>query len=440
MASAQSLQPGGGGVEDPLTLPNASKDDAGHRQPPQQRPEVEGVPAESPPGEQRGQRGRGEEPAERPERRRPRSPAGSARGGHRLPHVTTGLVHRRTRRVERHRCVAVVHQRRSDGSAAPQERQRWPIGMPSVSEPVHSRLTGSMVLTPAAAASGRERSPHGRPDGGRHLPRQAARHRVPVLRDLRGLRSSWDYGPLGIELKRNVASSGGARWSSCATTSWGSRPPSSCRRRCGRPAATSRSSPTRWSSASTAISGSAPTTCRSRRRAATRWTCPNCGQTTFTEPRNFNLMFRTNMGPVEDAENTVLPAPRDRAGDVRRLRHGPAGQPQEDPVRHRAGRQVRSATRSRPGTSSTALREFEQMEMEFFVEPGTDEEWHEYWIEQRMGWWTELGIARGEPAHPRARRGRAVATTRSGPSTSSTGSRSRTGASSRGSRTGPTST
>ena len=61
-----------------------------------------------------------------------------------------------------------------------------------------------------------------------------------------------------------------------------------------------------------------------------------------------------------------------------------------------------------PGNFIYRLREFEQMEMEFFVEPGTDEDWHEYWIGERMRWWTDLGLDE-DTSGPRARRRRAVA-------------------------------
>ncbi len=122
--------------------------------------------------------------------------------------------------------------------------------------------------------------------------------------------------------------------------------------------------------------------------------CPNCGQTAFTQPRNFHLMFKTNMGPIDDAENTVYLRPETAQGmfvdfatiqQVSR-RKVPFGIAQ-------IGRVFRNEIT--PGNFIYRLREFEQMEMEFFVEPGTDEEWHEFWIAERMRWWTDLGL-RGE--------------------------------------------
>ena len=95
-----------------------------------------------------------------------------------------------------------------------------------------------------------------------------------------------------------------------------------------------------------------------------------------------------------------------------------------------------------PGNFIFRTREFEQMEMEFFVKPGEDEEWHQYWIDARTQWYVDLGVEAGQPAPLRAPARRSSPTTRSAPSTSSTasGSPARSGASSRASPTAPTST
>ena len=94
-----------------------------------------------------------------------------------------------------------------------------------------------------------------------------------------------------------------------------------------------------------------------------------------------------------------------------------------------------------PGNFIFRTREFEQMEMEFFVVPGTDEEWHQYWIDERTRWYVDLGIAAENLRHYEHLR-RSSLTTASAPSTSSTvsGSPARNGASSRASPTAPTST
>jgi glycyl-tRNA synthetase len=125
-----------------------------------------------------------------------------------------------------------------------------------------------------------------------------------------------------------------------------------------------------------------------------RPTCPNCGNDAFTDPRNFNMMFRTHMGPVEDETNEVYLRPETAQGmfvdfttiqtaSRKKLPFGIA----------QIGKSFRNEIT--PGNFIFRTREFEQMELEFFVEPGTDEEWHEYWIQDRLGWYTDLGI-RGE--------------------------------------------
>jgi glycyl-tRNA synthetase len=128
-------------------------------------------------------------------------------------------------------------------------------------------------------------------------------------------------------------------------------------------------------------------------------TCPNCGNDAFTDPRNFNLMFKTHMGPVEDEANAVYLRPETAQGmfvdfatiqtsSRKKLPFGIA--------------QIGKAFRNEitPGNFIFRMREFEQMELEFFVEPGTDEDWHEYWIGDRLAWYTDLGI---DPEHLRLR-------------------------------------
>jgi hypothetical protein len=129
-----------------------------------------------------------------------------------------------------------------------------------------------------------------------------------------GFRSTYDYGPLGVLLLRNVKD---AWWRSMVQlrTTWSaSTPPSSRRPPCGRRRATWPTSPTRSSTA----------------RVQERFrldklddpdTCPNCGaKDSFTEARQFNLMFKTHAGPVEEAGRRGLPAARDGPGHVRQLR------------------------------------------------------------------------------------------------------------------------
>ena len=219
-----------------------------------------------------------------------------------------------------------------------------------------------------------------------------------------GLRSSWDYGPLGVELRRNIRA---AWWRSMvqlredvvgvetavimSTKVWEASghleaftdPLVECLN-CHQ-----RFRADHLQGFHAPQSGhEADETTLDMERAPT---CPNCGHTAFTQPRNFQLMFKTTMGPVEDAENAVYLRPETAQGmfvdfpivqQVSR-RKVPFGIAQ-------IGKSFRNEIT--PGNFIFRLREFEQMEMEFFVEPGTDEAWHERWIEERLGWYTDLGV------------------------------------------------
>ncbi len=120
--------------------------------------------------------------------------------------------------------------------------------------------------------------------------------------------------------------------------------------------------------------------------------CPECGGE-LTEPRMFNLMFKTYVGPVEDDASVAYLRPETAQGIFvnfdnvltttrRKLPFGIA--------------QIGKAFRNEitPGNFIFRDREFEQMEIEYFVMPGTDEEWHERWIQERFDWWLGLGVQR----------------------------------------------
>jgi glycyl-tRNA synthetase len=120
--------------------------------------------------------------------------------------------------------------------------------------------------------------------------------------------------------------------------------------------------------------------------------CPVCGTTgQFTEPRQFNLMFKTFMGPVESDSTTVYLRPETAQGIYVNFRNIQDSSRQKIPF---GIAQVGKAFRNEitPGNFVFRTREFEQMEMQFFVKPGTDDEWFDYWMEQRMEWVTTLGI------------------------------------------------
>jgi glycyl-tRNA synthetase len=133
--------------------------------------------------------------------------------------------------------------------------------------------------------------------------------------------------------------------------------------------------------------------CKKRWRAdhLTSDRCPECGGE-LSAPRQFNLMFKTHIGPVQETGTEVYLRPETAQGmfvDFKNVVNSmrvrvPFGIAQQ-------GRSFRNEITT--GNFIFRLREFEQMEMEFFVRPGEDEQWHEYWIDQRYKWYTDvLGI------------------------------------------------
>ena len=201
-----------------------------------------------------------------------------------------------------------------------------------------------------------------------------------------GLRSAWDWGPLGVELKRNVKQ----QWWQAIVHS---------RSDVVGLESSIIMSPKVWEASGHVETFTDPLVecmnCHKRYRADhidLSRACRNCGQgPSWTEPRKFHLMFKSHMGPVEDSAHTVYLRPETAQGmfvdfitvqqaSRKRIPFGIAQQ----------GKSFRNEIT--PGNFVFRTREFEQMEMEFFVEPGTDDQWHEYWIEQRMNWYLDLGI------------------------------------------------
>ncbi len=202
-----------------------------------------------------------------------------------------------------------------------------------------------------------------------------------------GLGSTFDYGPLGIELKRNVRE---AWWSEVV------------RRRfdvLGLDAAILMH-PRTWAASGHLENFTDPLvdcrSCKQRFRASDLSTqnCPACGGQ-LTEPRQFNLMFKTFIGPVEDSASTVYLRPETAQGifvnfanivDTQRVKL-PFGVAQ-------TGKSFRNEIT--PGNFIFRTREFEQMEMEFFVRPDETEEqrWFDYWVEERLNWFVKFGIRR----------------------------------------------
>jgi len=118
---------------------------------------------------------------------------------------------------------------------------------------------------------------------------------------------------------------------------------------------------------------------------------PVDGGRDFAPVRPFNLMFETYMGPVKSDENLAYLRPETAQGIFVNFKN--VTQTSRVKVPFGIAQQGKSFRNEiTPGNFIFRTREFEQMEMEFFVEPGTDEEWHEYWIEQRWNWYLDLGI------------------------------------------------
>jgi len=135
--------------------------------------------------------------------------------------------------------------------------------------------------------------------------------------------------------------------------------------------------------------------CKSRWRAdhVKNGKCERCGSSDLTEPRPFNMMFKASVGPVEDGDSYAYLRPETAQGIFinfknvvdstnRRLPFGIA----------QIGKSFRNEIT--PRNFIFRVREFEQMEIEYFVRPGEDEAWHERWVEDRVRWWTTLGLKR----------------------------------------------
>jgi len=122
--------------------------------------------------------------------------------------------------------------------------------------------------------------------------------------------------------------------------------------------------------------------------------CPNCGgKNTFTEARQFNLMFKTFVGPVEDAGAVVYLRPETAQGIFVNFLNVQTASRQKPPF---GIAQIGKAFRNEINTKNFLFRtrEFEQMEMQFFVKPGSDVEWFNYWKEERMQWFLSLGMTK----------------------------------------------
>ncbi len=122
-------------------------------------------------------------------------------------------------------------------------------------------------------------------------------------------------------------------------------------------------------------------------------TDPACGSTDWTEVRNFNLMFKTFVGPVEDVSNTVYLRPESAQGIFVNFKNVMDSARQKVPF---GIAQIGKAFRNEINTKNFLFRtrEFEQMEMQFFIKPGSEKEWFDYWRNERINWYINLGISK----------------------------------------------
>ena len=121
--------------------------------------------------------------------------------------------------------------------------------------------------------------------------------------------------------------------------------------------------------------------------------CPGCGSNDLTEPRPFNLMFKTNIGPIDDGSSFAYLRPETAQQIFVNFKNVVDSTSRSLPF---GIAQIGKAFRNEITLKSFIfrVREFEQMELEFFVTPGEDEEWHKFWVEERINWWERQGLSR----------------------------------------------
>jgi len=198
-----------------------------------------------------------------------------------------------------------------------------------------------------------------------------------------GINSCWDFGPLGVELKNNLKSI----WWKAMT------------RRADIVGldASILMAPQVWKASGHIDGFTDPLVeckkCRGRFRAdhIKENTCPNCQSHELSEPRMFNLMFKTFMGPLEDSAATVYLRPETAQGIYVNFENVQVSMRKKIPF---GIAQIGKAFRNEitPGNFIFRTREFEQMEMQYFVKPGTDDQFMEAWKETRMQFYLQYGI------------------------------------------------
>tara|TARA_B100001179_G_scaffold232795_1_gene227243 strand:+ start:5669 stop:7012 length:1344 start_codon:yes stop_codon:yes gene_type:complete len=199
-----------------------------------------------------------------------------------------------------------------------------------------------------------------------------------------GIQGLYDYGPLGVELKNNIKQSW---WSSIVyerddveglDSSILTNPLvlkySGHEQTFSDPLVDCRACKSRW-----------------RNDHLDNSKCPSCGSTDLTDPRPFNLMFKTNIGPLEDGGSFAYLRPETAQQTFTNFKNVLDSTSRKLPFGiAQMGKAFRNEVT--PRNFIFRVRELEQMELEFFVEPGSDEKWHQFWVDERLNWWSKQGI------------------------------------------------
>lgn len=199
-----------------------------------------------------------------------------------------------------------------------------------------------------------------------------------------GLQGVYDYGPLGVELKNNLKA---AWWRAMVYERDDVE---------GLDAAILTNPTTLRYSGHEATFTDPLVDCRA---CKSRWRadhlegpqCPACGSEDLTEPRPFNLMFKTQVGPVDDGSSFAYLRPETAQAIFTNFKNVLDSTSPKLPF---GIAQIGKAFRNEitPRNFIFRVREFEQMELEFFVKPGEDEQWHSDWVNERLRWWGEQGV------------------------------------------------
>ncbi|HEY7467599.1 MAG TPA: glycine--tRNA ligase [Dehalococcoidia bacterium] len=200
-----------------------------------------------------------------------------------------------------------------------------------------------------------------------------------------GIGGFWDYGPLGVEMKNNIKR---AWWQAMVQE----------RDDVVGIDASIIMNPKVWEASGHVAVFADPMVdcknCKHRFRAdhLTSDVCPDCGaKGQFTEARPFNLMFRTFVGPIEESASEVYLRPETAQAMFTNFENVVTSMRRKLPFGvAQIGRSFRNEIT--PGNFIFRDREFDVMELEYFCKPGTDEEWHEHWLQERLNWFKRIGV------------------------------------------------